>query len=123
VRSFLLFLVITIVGSGSALAQDAVAVDPAHYKVEFENEQVRVLRITYGAQEESVMHSHPAGVAVFLDGANARFTSADGTTQDVELVEGQAIWAEATTHLPKNLSDDSFELILVELKTPAPAGE
>ena len=30
-----------------AMAQDAVKVDSKHYKVEFENDQVRVLRITY----------------------------------------------------------------------------
>ena len=51
---------------GPALAQDPVVVDSAHYKLKFENEHVRVLRITYGPNEESVMHYHPAGVAVFL---------------------------------------------------------
>ena len=50
----------------AALAQDPVKVDPNHYKVEFENAQVRVLRIHYGAHEKSVMHYHPASVAVFL---------------------------------------------------------
>ena len=29
-------------------AEDPVKVDPRHYKVEFENERVRVLRIKYG---------------------------------------------------------------------------
>ena len=40
-------------------AQDAVKVDPSHHKVEFENDQVRVLRIRFGPGEESVMHEHP----------------------------------------------------------------
>ena len=31
----------------SALAQDAAKVDPDHYNVEFENDQVRIIRITY----------------------------------------------------------------------------
>ena len=48
----------------SALAQDPTIVDSAHYKVEFENEQVRVVRITYGPGEKSVMHEHPDGVLV-----------------------------------------------------------
>jgi quercetin dioxygenase-like cupin family protein len=39
--------------------QDPVQVDSKHYKVEVENEKVRVLRINYGAHEKSVMHSHP----------------------------------------------------------------
>jgi hypothetical protein len=41
-----------------------VKVDPKHYKVEFENERVRVLRIKYGAGEKSVMHSEPVAHAI-----------------------------------------------------------
>ena len=47
-------------------APDPVAVDPRHYTVELENERVRVLRIKYGPREKSVMHSHPAIIAVFV---------------------------------------------------------
>jgi hypothetical protein len=43
-----------------AARTDPVRVDPKHYKVEFENEKVRVLRIKYGSHEKSVMHGHPA---------------------------------------------------------------
>ena len=48
--------------------QDPVKVDPKRYKVELEleNDRVRVLRITDGPREKSVMHSHPDGIAVFL---------------------------------------------------------
>ena len=41
-------------------SEDSVKVDPKHYKVEFQNDRVRVLRIKYGPKEKSVMHSHPA---------------------------------------------------------------
>ena len=37
-------------------AQDAVAVDPAHHKVEFENDQVRVLRVTIAPGEKTPTH-------------------------------------------------------------------
>ncbi len=48
-----------------ALGQDPTVVDAKHYTVEFENDQVRVLRISYAPGEESVMHEHPNGVAIF----------------------------------------------------------
>ena len=54
------------------ITDDPVKVDPQHYKVEFENERVRVLRIKYGAGEKSVMHSHPEAIAVFLTDAHHR---------------------------------------------------
>ena len=48
-------------GASTLLGQDPVKVDPKHYKLDFENSQVRVLRITYGPHEKSVMHEHPRG--------------------------------------------------------------
>ena len=64
-----------------AAAQDPVTVNAKHYKVEFENDQVRVLRITYGPHEKSVMHEHPDAMAIFLTDGKAKFTLPDGTTR------------------------------------------
>ncbi len=100
----------------SALAQDAVKADSKHYTVEFENDQVRVLRIRYGPHEKSVMHSHPAGVVIMVTDMNNKFTLADGKTEERQGKAGQVLPAEAGTHLPENLSDQPFEAILVELK-------
>jgi quercetin dioxygenase-like cupin family protein len=99
-----------------ASAQDAVKADPKHYKVEFENDQVRVLRITYGAGEKSVMHEHPASVAIFLTDGKAKFTMADGKAVDAETKAGATQWDGAVKHLPENTGGKPFELILVELK-------
>src|SRR5260370_33394205 len=63
-----------------AIAQDPIKVDAKHYKVEFENEQVRALRITYGPHEKSAMHHHPANVAGFLTAGPARLPMTDGKT-------------------------------------------
>ena len=71
-----LFFVVT-----TAIAQDPVKVDSKHYKVEVENSQVRVLRINYGPKEKSVMHSHPAGVVVFLTGQTAKFNLPGGKSE------------------------------------------
>lgn len=54
-------------------ADDPVRVDSKHYKVEFENDRVRVVRISYAPGERSVMHSHPESVAVFLTDAKTKF--------------------------------------------------
>jgi quercetin dioxygenase-like cupin family protein len=109
-----LFTVILLTRVG--FAQDATKVDPKHYKVEFENDEVRVLRITYGPGEKSVMHSHPEGVVVFLSDGNSKFTFPDGTTQDTKVKAGQVIWTSESTHQPENTGDKSFEVIQVEMK-------
>src|SRR5437016_4766616 len=96
------FALMVAVGSLGALslAQDAVKVDPKHYKVETENSQVRVLRAHYGPHEKSVMHSHPATVAVFLTDGSGKFSFPDGKSQDVAMKAGQVQYSDAVTHLP-----------------------
>src|SRR5437667_10195532 len=65
-----------------ALAQDPVKVDPKHYKVEFENSGVRVLRIKYGPHEKSVMHRHPNSVAIFQTDGRVKFTYPGGKSEE-----------------------------------------
>ena len=97
-------------------AQDAVKVDPKHYSVVSENDQVRILKVHYGAHEKSVMHSHPASVAVFLTDSTAQFTLADGKKQTMSGKAGDAQFTPAGTHLPENTGDKEMEVIVVELK-------
>jgi quercetin dioxygenase-like cupin family protein len=99
-----------------ATAQDPIKADPKHYKVELENDQVRVLRVTYGAQEKSAMHEHPVGVAVAITDAVVKFTMADGKTEERRFKPGQAVWTPAEKHSPENVSDRPFEVVLIELK-------
>jgi hypothetical protein len=40
----------------------------------------------------------------------------DGTSEDIPAEAGVTQWAENEEHLPENLSDEPFEVILVELK-------
>ncbi len=107
-----LFLCVTPI----VLAQDAVKADPKHYTVMSENSQVRILKVHYGPHEKSVMHSHPATVAVFLTDAKGRFTYPDGKKEDFDSKAGQAQYGTATTHLPENTGNSGMDVIVVELK-------
>jgi len=109
-----LFAVIIL--SGLSFAQDPVKVDPKHYKVEFENDQVRVLRITYGPGEKSVMHSHPEGVVLFLSDGKGTFTYPDGKTEIMNFESGKVIWTPESKHQPENTGDKPFEVIQIEMK-------
>ena len=100
----------------TVVAQDAVKVDPQHYTVVSENDQVRILKAHYGPHEKSVMHSHPATVAVFLTDAKGQFTYPDGKKQDFDVKAGQSQYQAASTHLPENTGDKEMEVIVVELK-------
>lgn len=100
----------------TAGGSDPTVVDPDHYRVEFENEAVRILRINYGAGEESAMHAHPDSVAVFLTDIKAQMTLADGSTEEVAVAAGAASFNSAGEHQVKNISDSAWEVVEVELK-------
>ena len=102
-------------------AQDAAKVDAKHYTVVFENDQVRVLKAHYGPGEKSAMHSHPNSVAVFLNDGKGKFNFPDGTSKEFVTKAGDAMWNDATVHLPENTGDKAFEVVVVELKTKAAA--
>jgi len=121
-RIFLPIVGITLLAT-TALSQDPVKVDPKHYKVESENAEVRVVRVHYGPHEKSPMHAHPDAVAIFLTDGHTRFGLPGGKTQESTFKAGDALFTPASKHAPENLSDQPFDLILVELKGKAAASK
>jgi quercetin dioxygenase-like cupin family protein len=101
-----------------ASAQDPVKVDPKHYTVMFENNEVRVLHVHYAVGEKSVMHSHPDSVAVFMEDQKAKMTHPDGKSEEMSGKKGEAIFTPAGAHLPENTGTGPIDVILVELKKP-----
>ena len=97
-------------------AQDPVKVASKQCKVEFENEQVRVLRWKVGPHEKTPMHDHPAMVTIALTSGHTRLTLADGKTREVNTKAGQVTWSAAEKHSSESLSDKAGELVQVELK-------
>ena len=100
----------------AVMAQDPVKVDSKHYTVEFENSEVRVLRVKVGPNEKSVMHQHPNAVVIFVTDASGRFNFPKEPAQDFTSKAGQVLWTPGIVHMPENTSDQPFEVILVELK-------
>ena len=99
-----------------AFAQNAAKVDSAHYKVEFENDQLRIIRVTYAPGEKSNMHEHSEGVVVALTDARSKVTLADGTTQEFIVKAGQASWVPSSKHKVEYLGDKPSENLYIETK-------
>jgi hypothetical protein len=98
------------------LAQDPLAVDPSHYKVELDNSRVRVLRVHYKPGEGSPMHEHSAGVRIFLTDIHNKFFLPDGSTSEASRHAGEIIWAEPVRHGNQNVGDNAVEILEMELK-------
>jgi quercetin dioxygenase-like cupin family protein len=85
-------------------AIDPLKVDPKHYSLEFENDQVRVLRVHYGPHEKGVLHEHKLNHVVVYVTDQAR-----GKAGEVRL-EGPS------THTEENALDHAVERIAIDLK-------
>ena len=104
--------------AASAAAQDPVKVDPKHYKVTLENENVRVLRISVPPHESAPMHSHPASVLIWITDSHIKLVHPDGKTEEAFRKAGQTNWSEAETHGGENIGDTVSECVQVEFKRP-----
>jgi len=111
------------IASSALLAQraadafpDAVTADPAHYRLSFENDVVRILRVKYPSGEKSVMHKHPASCVVFLTDQTFNFSLPDGTTEPASVSAGALGCGDANVHLPENISTAPAEFIMIEFK-------
>ena len=100
----------------AAMVLDSVKVDPKHFKVELENDRVRVVRSTGDPHGKLAMHEHPARVTVYLTDLRNRSTMPDGKTEDTSRKKGDVTWSPAQKHSSENLGDKSTENIQIELK-------
>lgn len=111
---------IVLLWSVTAVAQDPLKVDPAHYKLVLENASVRVLRADVAVGAKSPMHSHPDAIVVALAASKVRFTMPDGKSQDSDMASESAMYTPAGAHSPANTGTTRGDVIVVEFKTAAP---
>jgi quercetin dioxygenase-like cupin family protein len=83
---------------------DPLKLDPKHYKLEFENDQVRVLRVRFGPNEKGVLHEHTMNhVVVYLNDQRK------GKAGEFRLDPPE-------THTEENPLDHAVERIAIDIK-------
>ena len=96
--------------------RDAAKIDPAHFKIDLENDRVRVLHLKLKGDEAVPTHDLRPGLIVCLNECHVRFTRPDKHIVDVHLVAGESRWMWEDTYSEKNLSSRPLELLFVEQK-------
>ena len=86
---------------------DPLKVDPKHYRLELENEHVRVIRVGFGPLENGVVHQHARNYVVAYMTKQAK---GDRGEVRLHLDEG------TITHTENNPLNQAVERIAVELK-------
>ena len=96
---------------------DPLKVDPAHYKLEFENPQVRVLRVKVQPHGTVPLHTYATDhVTVFLTDQNFHIKDSAGKTETAEHKAGDVVWETPATQMEQNIGAQPFEAVTVEIK-------
>jgi len=93
-------------------------VDPEHYQLEFENDQVRVIRVKFPAGADVPLHEHRSPrIVTYLTDADLNAWDESGALSRHAGQAGDVSWGDdVVRHHEKNLSNEAFEAVVVELK-------
>ncbi len=100
----------------AAGSMDPLAVGGDIYKKVFENDQVRVMEVTFAPGAKVGMHTHPDHFAYVLSGGKLRITNDAGKATDADLAVGQVMWIDAESHKAENLGTTTVKVLVTELK-------
>ncbi len=95
---------------------DAVSVAPNVYSTLFENDRVRVLKISTEPGSGSETHGHPDMVVYAVTDCDWDLTTAEGEVVKVHVPAGDVFYQDATTHSAVDIGSTGSVAIAVELK-------
>ena len=112
-----------------ASAQDPFEVAPQAYKLQLENEWVRVVRVHYAPLEKIPAHDHPKGQTIFVylnDGGPVLFQHVEGVSGNYPATRPptkagayRLAGVQPENHIVENKADVPSDFLQVELKTEA----
>jgi hypothetical protein len=108
---------------GVDMSHECTIADPEHYRLEFENEYVRVIRCRIPAHDKVKMHNHPFGSAIiFMTDQNLHQTLENGKTEEAHNKAGHVLWGTGSQsqHMGENVSDQMYEYLRVDVKASLP---
>lgn len=97
------------------MSLDPAVTNPAHCRVVFENEKVRVLEYTDQPGDRTTPHEHPDSVMYTLSAFRRRLVSGD-MEREVELEAGTVGWLPAQQHHGESIGETPTHVVFVELK-------
>lgn len=102
-----------------ALAQNPLQVDSAHFRLEYEDDRVRVLRFRLAPGEKSPLHEHNTRISVVVSGSRLQIEDTEGASHIITVNSGQAERQIAIRHSVENVGETVYEELTTEFKDKA----
>lgn len=104
-------------GTPNEKRPDLLCADPKRCQLQFQNEQMRVLRLTLGGNESLPVRDAPDTLVVCIGKCHLRLERPGGQIHDVHLDSGETRWISSYKRREINLSTDEMTVVLVEAKS------
>jgi quercetin dioxygenase-like cupin family protein len=85
------------------------------YKFKAENDNARVMEVTFKPGDTAKMHHHPQHMAYVIKGGRMKLTSG-GKSQEMNLTDGQVVFLSDQHHEATNIGDSTIDMLVVEFK-------
>lgn len=96
---------------------DAVNVAGHLHTILYEDDKMRVLKVTVKPGDEAEMHWHPRNMNYILKSGSLKFIDPQNNSKEIFLNEGDVTsWKEPGFHAVVNTGDSVVETVQVELK-------
>ena len=98
-------------------ALDTIKLWPEFFRIPIDNQQVRVLVARVPPHQKFALHEHALNrVLVNLTDQHFRVVDESGKSGEITAKAGGVHWAKPNKHTEENLSDETFEGVVVEVK-------
>lgn len=96
---------------------DAVNIAPQFHEVLYEDNKMRILKVSVAPGTTADMHWHPHNANYVLKSGKLKFTDPQNNSKEVKLAEGMITSSDKDVfHKVENTGDSTVETIQVELK-------
>lgn len=105
----------TVLPAGAQQNPRSFVASPDIYKVLAQNEQFKVISVTWRPGQKDVLHSHPANGVYYLTDCSLRIYAPDGSFRDAQPKAGYAaVQAEIPGHVLENIGASDCRLVMFE---------
>jgi quercetin dioxygenase-like cupin family protein len=88
---------------------------PDVYKVIAQNDQYKVIAVTWQPGQKDVLHSHPASAVYYLTDCSVRVHAADGSSRDFQPRVGFAVvQTPIQAHVLENIGTSECRIVMFE---------
>ena len=96
---------------------DVVKASPSCYRVELENDRVRVLHARLPGRAALPVYEERSGVLVAITDVHLLYTTPNHWASRIEIPAGGTHWIDSSVHSQENLSGETSEFLFIETKS------